>query len=189
MPHENGRASLGARFAAASLIALLAAGCGAAAPQMAPEAPASKAAETPTTTDDALAQLDRAELELDQLLPRREGYPSSFATPPGGAAAPPPPPSPYGQPSAAPAPTSPAKPAPADAAPVTAAPEKEARAMSQGEGADGCATACRALSSMRRAASHLCELAGDGDTRCDSAKTRVASAEERVRASCSDCEE
>ena len=33
----------------------------------------------------------------------------------------------------------------------------------QSEAADGCATACRALSSMRRAATHLCELAGDED--------------------------
>lgn len=183
MPHENGRAPLGARIAAASMLVALAAGCGAAAPKMAPEAPAGAADATPSTADEALDELARAEQELERLLPAG----SRFATAPGNAA----PPAPRAMSvSGAPADAAPAPAAPPPE-PVSAPPAKqgEAREMSaQTEGADGCATACRALSSMRRAATHLCELAGDGDARCDSAKGRVANAEERVRASCSDCE-
>ena len=54
-------------------------------------------------------------------------------------------------------------------------------------GADPCATACSALSSMERAAKHLCDLTGDSDARCDSARSRVAGATERVGASCPAC--
>ena len=54
-------------------------------------------------------------------------------------------------------------------------------------GADPCVTACSALSSMERAARHLCELTGDGDERCDSARSRVSGATERVTASCPAC--
>jgi hypothetical protein len=50
-----------------------------------------------------------------------------------------------------------------------------------------CETACRALASMDRAASHICVLAGDESDRCTNAKERVRSATERVRQSCSDC--
>lgn len=52
---------------------------------------------------------------------------------------------------------------------------------------DPCATACSALSSMERAARHLCDLTGDGDARCDSARSRVSGATERVSASCPAC--
>jgi MYXO-CTERM domain-containing protein len=48
-----------------------------------------------------------------------------------------------------------------------------------------CATACRALDSMRRAADHLCEL--DPGDRCAKARQRVTAATDRVRASCPDC--
>jgi hypothetical protein len=54
-------------------------------------------------------------------------------------------------------------------------------------GADPCVTACSALSSMERAARHLCDLTGDGDARCGSARERVAGATERVTASCPAC--
>ena len=54
-------------------------------------------------------------------------------------------------------------------------------------GADACTTACSALSSMERAARHLCNLTGDGDARCDNARSRVSGASERVMASCPAC--
>ena len=54
-------------------------------------------------------------------------------------------------------------------------------------GADACTTACSALSSMERAARHLCNLTGDGDARCDNARARVSGASERVMASCPAC--
>ena len=53
--------------------------------------------------------------------------------------------------------------------------------------ADSCSTACKALSSMRRAVEHLCGLTGEADLRCDTARGRVARAEERVRSSCPSC--
>ena len=51
---------------------------------------------------------------------------------------------------------------------------------------DACSIACRALASMERSATHLCELAGDG-AQCDSAKARVKSASERVHGACPGC--
>jgi hypothetical protein len=54
-------------------------------------------------------------------------------------------------------------------------------------GADPCVTACSALSSMERATRHLCDLTGEGDARCDSARSRVSGATERVTASCPAC--
>ena len=53
--------------------------------------------------------------------------------------------------------------------------------------ADPCETACRALASMRRAAEHLCGLAGEQDGRCAAARERVRGADERVRAACPRC--
>jgi hypothetical protein len=53
--------------------------------------------------------------------------------------------------------------------------------------ADPCATACSALESMERAAKHLCDLTGDGDARCDNARSRVSGATARVSASCPAC--
>jgi hypothetical protein len=52
---------------------------------------------------------------------------------------------------------------------------------------DPCALACRALASMGRAASHICDIAGDDDERCGNAKGRVKNAEERVHQSCPAC--
>jgi hypothetical protein len=46
-----------------------------------------------------------------------------------------------------------------------------------------CATRCRAITSMRRAVSAICRLAGDTDARCTDAKKTLADSEQRV-ASC-----
>ena len=48
-----------------------------------------------------------------------------------------------------------------------------------------CATACRALESMERAAEHLCAL--DSGSECGRARNRLEAARERVRASCGGC--
>lgn len=53
--------------------------------------------------------------------------------------------------------------------------------------ADRCSRACHALASMQRAAERLCELAGEGDTRCKSARSRVTAARDVVQAACPDC--
>ncbi|MFO0757142.1 MAG: MYXO-CTERM sorting domain-containing protein [Byssovorax sp.] len=50
---------------------------------------------------------------------------------------------------------------------------------------EGCAVACQALGSMRRAADRLCEL--DRGARCAGARSKVRDAEDRVRASCPEC--
>ena len=66
----------------------------------------------------------------------------------------------------------------------------ESAPMGKAEGqepVDPCGSACAALASMSRAAEHLCGLAGDGDARCEDARTRVRSAEGRVRAACPAC--
>ncbi len=61
------------------------------------------------------------------------------------------------------------------------------RAESQIAAATGdCATACRALASMERAAQHLCAL--DSGRECDRARERLAAARERVRSSCGGCQ-
>jgi hypothetical protein len=48
-----------------------------------------------------------------------------------------------------------------------------------------CASACRALASMERAAEHICAL--DSGSECGRARERVDSARERVRATCGTC--
>jgi hypothetical protein len=52
-----------------------------------------------------------------------------------------------------------------------------------------CASACRALGSLERAASRLCDLADSPDDRrhCDDAKQKVIAARDRVRQTCSAC--
>jgi hypothetical protein len=48
-----------------------------------------------------------------------------------------------------------------------------------------CATACRALASMRRSADRICEITGPGAERCGWAREKVRDAEARVaRAAC-----
>ncbi len=48
-----------------------------------------------------------------------------------------------------------------------------------------CATACRALESMERAAEHLCAIDSGGE--CGRARERLEAARQRVRASCGGC--
>ena len=48
-----------------------------------------------------------------------------------------------------------------------------------------CATACKALDSLARAAEHICQVAPD---QCEAAKARVKNASERVHAACPTCE-
>jgi len=123
-----------------------------------------KSAPAPTTVDEALANLDQAEGDINRVLggPARPG----FAQPP--AAYPP-----RGE-------------SLGGAAPPPAPPTAPTEAVQQDSG-DPCATACRALASMGRAAEHLCSLAGDSDSRCDTARGRVQSASQRVHASCPSC--
>jgi len=123
-----------------------------------------KSAPAPTTVDEALANLDQAEGDINRVLGGPAG--PGFAQPP---AAYPPPAQPQALGGGAPPP-----------APPTEAVQQEA--------SDPCATACRALASMGRAAEHLCSLAGDSDPRCDTARGRVQSASERVHASCPSCQ-
>lgn len=142
----------------------------------APKAGAAKEADEPLPPDveGTLALLDRAEAELSYAIGPVAG---------GGAAAP--------LPSEAPTP------APAADAPVaqSAPPEPEAKkaeaAEEEDQGSparrDPCDTACRALASMRRAAEHLCGLAGEQDGRCSAARDRVRGADERVRTACPRC--
>jgi MYXO-CTERM domain-containing protein len=48
-----------------------------------------------------------------------------------------------------------------------------------------CATACKALESLSRAAQHICEVAPD---ECESAKAKLKTASDRVHAACPSCE-
>lgn len=133
-----------------------------AAPQAAPVPAAAAPVEeqAPADADDALSQLDRAEAELRGAMgPARDRAAGSPATP---------------TPSSAP----------------RKAPAGEAAPMAQGAelaGGDPCAVACRALGSMRRAADHLCSLAGEQDGRCTSARGRVRGADAEVRQTCPQC--
>lgn len=184
--------------AAGGVVAALALGaCGAAPQEAAAEAPPSPAAmqpsygqpqgyagqpgygqtddaqpgegPAPTTRDDAIVELDQAEAELFAALERRgfaEPRPKAGATPPSRSGA-----------TSAPKPTSPSG---GQVSPGGV----EAAAKSAG---GPCATACRALASMNRAADHLCGLAGESDARCSDARTRVKSASDRVQAQCPAC--
>lgn len=67
---------------------------------------------------------------------------------------------------------------------------KKADAEEASQGAvenEGCATACKALASMRRSADHLCNMTGEGDGRCEDARGRVRGAAARVRSVCPTC--
>ena len=68
--------------------------------------------------------------------------------------------------------------------------EFETAATQLGAASD-CATMCKALASMRKAAEHLCELTKDGGDdekkRCDGAKEKLVSAEAKVKATCGGC--
>lgn len=68
--------------------------------------------------------------------------------------------------------------------PATDAPPEPAHAQpphaERTDDASACATACRALESMRRSVRVLCELAGDTDERCAKAKDTLTQSEARV---------
>jgi hypothetical protein len=60
------------------------------------------------------------------------------------------------------------------------------RAEGQLQAAQGdCATACRALASMERAAEHICAV--DGGPECSRARRRVEDARARVQTTCGGC--
>ena len=61
--------------------------------------------------------------------------------------------------------------------------QANASALDATSGAD-CATACKALESLARAADHICVIAPE---HCQEARARVAAAREKVRAACPDC--
>jgi hypothetical protein len=128
-------------------------------------------AEAPTTLDEALAGLDRAEGELDSVLSRAAppARSPSYAEPPQAGAA-----QPATPPAAQPPP-------PATTIPADAMSQPEANRLAS----DPCAVACRALASMGRAAEHICGLAGESDGRCGAARQRVQAASTRVRGQCS----
>ena len=138
-------------------------------------------AEGPPLPDvsSARRELERAEGEIYATFPRvstlREpaGAPMSPGRSPGAAAPP--------ITSEAPPPAPPPLPvAPADDG------DRAAENVEKASG-DPCAIACRALSSMRRAADRLCELTGEEDAACVDARERVRAADERVRSGCADC--
>ncbi len=52
---------------------------------------------------------------------------------------------------------------------------------------DRCLVACKALASMQRSATQLCELTGQYDPRCENVQERVEAARELVYASCPSC--
>lgn len=117
----------------------------------------------PPSLEEAALQLERFERELSVLLPS------------GGVIANPSPPPP------APGPR-PVTPGPPDPRPTVKPPQVSQ--LSQGE---RCSLACRALGSMDRSASRICELAGDDDERCQSARDRVSKARAIVERACSAC--
>ncbi|WP_437663973.1 hypothetical protein [Sorangium sp. So ce1182] len=170
-------------------------GCGGAAVAHAPAAadPAgatvmsAPAEGSPETAEDALAELERAEGELDRVL----GAPAGGSEDRSAAqSAQPGEPSPAATSPAPPPAAAPAPPMAPDSAPraTTAGGERPSKkAEAEQVSAAPCETACRALASMSRAAQHLCGLAGDADQRCDAARTRVKSATDRVEAQCPRC--
>lgn len=52
---------------------------------------------------------------------------------------------------------------------------------------DGCVNVCKAVASIKTAAEHVCALSADEPSRCESAKTRAARAEERAKSACPSC--
>jgi hypothetical protein len=170
------RAAASLALLALGPLTLAACGAGAAFPQK--EA-------APTNPDEALAMLDRAEgdlrLALGPAASPAVGAPAASAAPvaPGVA-----------EPAADQA--RPSSPPPPPAAPPSRDAEERETKVSAGDDAksapyDPCVSACRALGSMTRAATHLCSLAGDGDARCASAQDRVKSATTRVQQACPAC--
>jgi hypothetical protein len=80
------------------------------------------------------------------------------------------------------------KPRPRDEAAEPSSPPGRAQApVRTGKVGSPCDMACRALSSMRRSAERICELAGASDERCTRARGRVSAAEERIRHAQCEC--
>jgi hypothetical protein len=74
------------------------------------------------------------------------------------------------------------------------APKKQREATSappwrDAEHATPCDLACRALASMKRSAESICSISGEADARCVQARTRITSAEERIRRAGCACRE
>ena len=136
----------------------------------------------PATADGTMDALDRAENDLRLALGLAPGGApaTGYASPP----AQPPPPPPASPPS--PEPLSPSVAAPSEASSRDERPSSVA-AGPTALSSDPCANACRALASMERATTHLCSLAGDADTRCEGARSRVKNASARVHAECPAC--
>ncbi len=175
-------------FVSAGAVAALAA-CGAApmqGPSGAKGAESAPAFAASVTVDEVVAELARAEAAVDVAL----GGGLRFAEAPGraGARRDEKEDKALAQGTAKPAPASPAQPS-AQAAPRAERGPADDRAGAAAELAtqSPCATACRALASMERAVEHLCGLAGAGDARCESARTRARTAAERVRSGCPTC--
>ena len=78
-------------------------------------------------------------------------------------------------------------PADGDAARADAPTAPSPPATAQSSTGEGCPTACRALTSMKTSADHLCSLAGEGDGRCEDARGRLRGATARVRSACPMC--
>lgn len=130
----------------------------------------------PATADGTMDALDRAENDLRLALGQAPGTALAPGYAPSPAQAAPPPPAAPPSPSVAPSEVM----------------QREERPSSVAAGpmalsSDPCANACRALASMERATTHLCSLAGDADTRCEGARSRVKSATARVLAECPAC--
>ena len=182
--------ALGAAAVLGALVTMTTlAACGGAASMSAPKGVTGDSSVS--SSEGALAALDRAEAEIGRLLGGPAGSPSASAEPvaqqyaaPVSPSQPPPPPPP---PQAGAAPPRPSTPPPAK----SAAGRREERLAQEGDApairADTCSTACSALASMERAADHLCGLAGDDDTRCKGARVRVKDAGARVHAACPAC--
>ncbi len=81
----------------------------------------------------------------------------------------------------------PPAPAEAPAQPNTEADEQASSPAPEEESLTGCDAACRALSSMQRAADGICELAGESDARCTSARQRVGDAKALIEKSGCGC--
>jgi len=111
------------------------------------------------TLDDAAASFEQAELQLTELL-------RLAAAPPTGPDA--------GDETPGEAET-PGRPAPAR------------RLNEHGDGPDRCLSACRALASMQRSATRLCELTGEEDPRCEDVRDRVERARQLVLDACPSC--
>lgn len=66
-------------------------------------------------------------------------------------------------------------------------PKPQSQAGEPLQARDRCEVACKALASMKRSADRVCEMTGEGDTRCEHLRERVERARSRVYESCPAC--